>query len=295
MEGVNYALDLTGVVALRVQHSVPYHLANEAHDYSVDCSNLSGYSQLAADLSEEWGCLLMLNQPYTAPVWLGEFGNCHTAAACISSRPLGSGGLWFASLRPYLTSNDVDPGWWAVSGTETTGSVRTYGSEETYGVLNPDWVAPAVFNQLPLPALSVLGALQTIAAPSRDSGVQSPYPPLVSMRRPPLGSAIHSGTLSNMLDENGIATTASVAWSAPNTCDTPIADQPGNGMMKGYLDDDNAVPNMASVTGLSASFKRYHVYVYFSDGNGSATRMGNYRLASVDAFGAVRGCARQLS
>ncbi len=420
VEGVNYALDLTGVAALPIQLSVSNRLVYETHDYSFDYSNLSGYSQLAADLNQEWGYILTSNQSYTAPVWLGEFGNCHTAANCITDTTAsdGSGGLWFASLRQYLAANDVDWSWWAVNGTETTGSGRTYGSEETYGVLNPYWNAPAVSNELPLPALSVLGALQTIAAPSQGPGVQTSYPPLVSMTLPLPGSTVasgtslllaaaanvsmssidaiskinffangsvvgtatsapytvnwanvppgnytvsaeavtasgktafsesipvgavdyaahasrytdaisinfvsyavtpmapteiagvvplanwnqagvaNSGTLSNLLDENGVATTVSVTWSAPNTYDTSIPDLPGNyGMMKGYLDNSNTVPSTVSVAGLPASFRRYDVYVYFNGDNGSATRVGNYRLTSVDAFGLVHGCAGQL-
>jgi endoglucanase len=417
VEGVNYALDLTGVAALPIQLSVPYHLVYETHDYSFDYSNLSGYSELAADLNQKWGYILTPNQPYIAPVWLGEFGNCHTAAACISSRSQGSGGLWFASLRQYLTNKDVDWGWWAVNGTETTGSGRIYGSEETYGVLNPYWNAPAVSNQLPLPALSVLGALQTIAAPSQGPGVQTSYPPLVSMTLPLPGSTIgsgtsldlsaaanvsmgstdaiskvnffvngglvgtatsapytvnwadvppgnyavfaeavtasgetafsqsipveaidyaahgprhtdaisinfvsyavtpmapmeiagvvpvanwnqagvaNSGTMSNLVDKNGGATSASVTFRAPNTYDTFIPDVPGDDrMMKGYLDNSNTVPTIVSVAGLPASFVRYDVYVYFTGNNGSATRVGNYRLTSVDSLGAVRGCAGQ--
>jgi endoglucanase len=419
VEGVNYALDLTGIASLPVQLSVPNRLVYETHDYSFDYSNLSGYAQLAADLNQAWGYILAPNQPYTAPVWLGEFGNCHTAASCITDTTSsdGSGGLWFASLRQYLAANDVDWGWWAVNGTETTGSGRTFGSEETYGVLNPYWNAPAVSNELPMPALSVLGALQTIAAPSQGPGVQPAYPPLISMTLPLPGSTIESGSsvslsaaanvsmsstdaigkvnffanghvvgtaasapytvnwanvppgryavsaeavtvsgktvfsesipvqsidyvthapqttdaisinfvsyavtpmaptevagvvalanwnqagvansgaMSGLVDENGAATTASVTWNAPNTYDTSIPDLPGNdAMMKGYLDNNNTVPSTVSVTGLPASFGRYDVYVYFDGDNGSATRVGNYRLTAVDAAGMVHGCAGQ--
>jgi endoglucanase len=417
VEGVNYALDLTGVAGLPVELSVPNHLVYEAHDYSFDYSNLSGYSELAADLNQAWGYILASGQSYTAPVWLGEFGNCHTAASCISSADAGSGGLWFASLREYLANNDADWGWWAVNGTETTGNGRTFGSEETYGVLNPYWNAPAVSNELPTPALSLLGALETIATPSQGPGVQTTYAPLVSMMLPLPGSTIaagspvmleasanvsmnssdsiskvnffangrvigtatsapytvswanvppggstvsaqavtasgktafsesisieaidyltytpkstdaisinfvsyaatpmapaevagvvplanwnqagvaNSGTLGSLVDESGVATSASVTWSAPNTYDTPIPDLPGDDrMMIGYLDNNNTVPNTVSVAGLPAGFGHYDVYVYFNGDNGSATRVGNYRMTSEDGFGMVHGCAGQ--
>jgi endoglucanase len=419
VEGVNYALDLSGVATLPIELAMPNHLVYETHDYSFDYSNLSGYAELASDLNQAWGYILAPNQAYTAPVWLGEFGNCHTAATCVTDTTSsdGSGGLWFASLRQYLANNDVDWGWWAVNGTESTGSGRTFGSEETYGVLNPYWNGPAVANQLPMPALTVLGALQTIAAPSQGPGVRASYPPLISITLPLPGSTIvsgtslavsaaanvpmgstdsiskvnyyangrmigsattapytvnwmnvppgnysltaeavtasgeeafsesvpveainyaarapnyadaisinfvsyavtpmaptetageiplanwnqagtaNSGTLSSLVDESGAATTASVTWSAPNTYSTPIADQPGNDrMMKGYLDSSNTVPNTVSMAGLPSGFRRYDVYVYFNGGTTTSTRVGNYRITSVDSFGMVHGCAGQ--
>ncbi len=420
VEGVNYAGDLAGAASLPVELNVPDHLVYEAHDYSYwySSSTLTSYSSYVNAITPDWGYLATGSNPQ--PLWIGEFGNCHTAATCITDNTAsdGSGGLWFAYIRQFLAANDIDWSWWAVNGTETTGSGRTFGSEETYGVLNPYWNAPAVPNQLPLPALSTLGALQTIAAPSQGPGVRASYLPLVSITLPLPGSTIisgtslalsatanvlmgstdsiskvnfyangrligtatsapytvnwmnvppgsytvtaeavavsgqeahsqsipvqainyvaeaakyrdaisinfvsyavtpmaptetagvlplanwnqagiaNSGTMSDLVDENGAATTASVTWSAPDTYSTPISDDPGNDrVMKGYLDDSNTVPNTASVAGLPASFRSYDVYVYFNGGTTTSTRVGNYRLTSLDRFGAVHGCAGQL-
>ncbi|HTW48679.1 MAG TPA: hypothetical protein VMD92_12070 [Acidobacteriaceae bacterium] len=86
-----------------------------------------------------------------------------------------------------------------------------------------------------------------------------------------------------------------VTWSAPNTYSIPIPDNPGNDrMMAGYLDNNNTVPNTVEVSGLPANFGLYDVYVYFDGDNGSATRVANYRITSIDSFGRVHGCAGQL-
>jgi endoglucanase len=57
-------------------------------------------------------------------------------------------GFWFQSFRQYLATADIDWAYWALNGTEATGYGRTLGAEETYGVLDVAWTAPA------LPALT---------------------------------------------------------------------------------------------------------------------------------------------
>jgi endoglucanase len=420
VEGVNYALDLTGVASLPVALNVPNRLVYSAHDYSFDHNGLTSAAELASDLNSAWGYIVAPGQSYTAPVWVGEFGNCHTSATCITdTNPSdGSGGFWFAALRQYLAANDIDWDWWALNGTETTGSGRTFGSEETYGLLNPYWNSPATTNDLPASPLNVLGALDTIAQPSQGPGVSAAQPPLVALTMPlpgstvvagsslavsadatleanssdsisqvnffangrPIGSATaspwsiawqniapgtyflqaqaitsdgmavtsqpvtaqsinylasapaytdaiginfvsyavtpmaptevagavplanwnqagvaNSGTMDALVDENGAATSASVTWNAPNTYSIPISDNPGNDrMMAGYLDNSNTVPNTVEVAGLPPGFAHYDVYVYFDGDNGSATRVANYRITSVGAFGLVHGCAGQM-
>lgn len=196
VEGVNYSLDLTGVASLPVQLNVANRLVYSAHDYPFDHGGLTSESQLAGELDAAWGYIVTPGQSYTAPLWVGEFGNCHTASACITdSTSSGSGGLWFASIRQYLSDKDIDWSWWAINGTETTGGGRSFGSEETYGVLNPYWNAPAVPNELqPAPTLNTLGALQTIAQPNQGPGTTAGAVPLVALTLPLPGSTMVAGT-----------------------------------------------------------------------------------------------------
>jgi endoglucanase len=154
VEGVSYALDLTGVYSNPAQLSVPNRLVYEAHDYAFDHVGLTSYAQLKTDLGNQWGYILTQNQPYTAPVWVGEFGTCHTSKTCISNT--NGQGLWFEGIRQYLTDADIDWSYWPLDGTQARGNSRIYGAEDTYGVLDKTWTKPA------LPEL--LTALQAIQA-----------------------------------------------------------------------------------------------------------------------------------
>ena len=71
--------------------------------------------------------------PYTAPLWLGEFGIGHAS----------TDNAWWACLREFMASTDVDWSYWALNGTQGPGYGRTDGAEEGYGVLNASWSAPA--------------------------------------------------------------------------------------------------------------------------------------------------------
>jgi endoglucanase len=144
VEGVNYANDLTGVYSLPVALSVPNRLVYEAHDYAWDHNGLQSAAQLHTTLGNWWGYILAQGKSYTAPVWVGEFGTCHTSPTCVSDST--GQGLWFSAVGQYLAGADIDWSYWALNGTEARGTGRTYGAEETYGVLDVAWSAPALSN-----------------------------------------------------------------------------------------------------------------------------------------------------
>ena len=152
VEGVNYALDLSGAASLPITLNTANRLVYEAHDYGFDYSGLDGYSSYVSNISSRWGYLVTGSNPQ--PLWIGEFGTCNTATTCVSSTSSSDNGYWFGYLTAYLQQNSVDWSYWAINGTESTGSGRTYGSAETYGVLNTTWNAGA------LPALTQ--SLQTL-------------------------------------------------------------------------------------------------------------------------------------
>jgi len=154
VEGLSYALDLKGVYTNPLTLKIANRLVYEAHDYSWSQGTTNTCDQLHTTLGDNWGFILEQGKAFTAPVWVGEWGNCHTGADCISGNP-GTAGYWFECFMQYLSNADIDWGWWALDGTESSGSGRVWGAEETFGVLNLQWNAPAY-----LPLLQKLYTIQ---------------------------------------------------------------------------------------------------------------------------------------
>ena len=147
VEGLAYATDLTGAYSQPIQLSLSGRLVWAAHDYAWFHNGVTTYNQLQTDLGNQWGFLLVQGKSCTAPVWVSEFGVAHTAAGVSSD--------WFAWIRQYLAGADIDWACWALNGTESTGTGRTWGAAEGFGILDTGWSQPA------LPAhLSALTALQ---------------------------------------------------------------------------------------------------------------------------------------
>jgi endoglucanase len=152
VEGVNYALDLSGVRSLPVSLKVANRVVYEAHDYGFDYSGLSIYKNYVSKIQSRWGYLVTGSNPQ--PLWIGEFGTCNTASTCVSSPSSGDNGYWFGFLTTYLRQHSLDWSYWAINGTESTGSGRVYGSAETYGILNTSWNGSAL--------TSLISALQRL-------------------------------------------------------------------------------------------------------------------------------------
>jgi endoglucanase len=152
VEGLGYSLDLTGVYGRPLTLSVANRLVYSPHDYAFSHAAYAGYAAMKTDLGKQWGFILTQGQPYTAPLWVGEFGTSHASASDVSGAT--GQGFWFQSFRQYLSEADIDWSYWAINGTEATGYSRTLGSEEGYGVLDTAWSASA------LPALTT--ALQQL-------------------------------------------------------------------------------------------------------------------------------------
>ncbi|MGO8993498.1 MAG: glycoside hydrolase family 5 protein [Polyangiaceae bacterium] len=141
VEGLNYSNDLTGVYSLPVDLPVANRLVYSPHDYEFDHPAGISASDLATDLGDEWGYILVQGETYTAPIWVGEFGTCNTSDACVSGT--SDQGGWFSGFEAYLANADIDWSYWAFNGTEASGTGRTLGAPETYGVLDPTWDASA--------------------------------------------------------------------------------------------------------------------------------------------------------
>lgn len=71
-------------------------------------------------------------------------------------------------------------------------------------------------------------------------------------------------------------TAATVTWAANNGWATPIADEPGARMMKGYLDTNSTSVTTVTIAGLASS--TYDVYVYVDGDNHGYTRTAEYTI-----------------
>lgn len=143
VEGTNYASNFQGVTTNPVELDVPGRLVYSAHDYPWFHSTYSNMADVSWDLDRSWGFLLDDRQSYAAPVYVGEFGTCHTDPICYQSLAPNSYGLWYQAILQYLSENRVDWSYWALNGTQARAPGRTFGAPEGYGILDPNWDGPA--------------------------------------------------------------------------------------------------------------------------------------------------------
>ncbi len=137
VEGLDFGTDLTGAAADPIVLDVPGKLVYSAHDYWWHHGTETDPESVFAALEADWGFLLEEGQPYTAPVWVGEFGTCNDDPSCLYDD--GGAGQWYQAFREYLLRTDADWAYWALNGTQARGTGRTFGAVETYGVLDADW------------------------------------------------------------------------------------------------------------------------------------------------------------
>lgn len=157
VEGVNYSLDLSGAGSLPIFLEVANQLVYSPHDYRFSHATVTSYDNWVGQINPQWGFLVTGSSPQ--PVWVGEFGTCNTADACVASTNTSDNGFWFDIMTRYVRYHSLDWSYWPVNGTQSSGSGRAYGARETYGILNTTW------DDVSLPSLA--GRLQEImlAAP----------------------------------------------------------------------------------------------------------------------------------
>jgi endoglucanase len=141
--------------------NVANRLVYSPHNYASSnggAASFANYAAFKAAMDSAWGYLVTAGQPYTAPVWVGEFGASNTSPdtdAADLDAASDPNAAWWIWIRKYLADNDFDWAVWALNGTEGPGYGRTFGAQETYGVLETDWSTAA-----PHPFIAALQALQ---------------------------------------------------------------------------------------------------------------------------------------
>ena len=179
IEGTDYSLDFTKVHGQPVQLDAANHVVYSPHSYSFDFPDWISYKDLSKELGRKWGYILTQNRPWTAPIWVGEFG-----ASASDIRTGVEGGnfcgitvvpadeSWFSCFARYLANADIDWSYWAVNGTEGDGGTlnpntdvssndggRAFYSTETYGIFDPSWSQNS--------SLGLIQALQALQSPTQ--------------------------------------------------------------------------------------------------------------------------------
>jgi endoglucanase len=160
-EGLGYATDLQGVTSHPVKLAQANKVVYSMHDYSWFHPQGQPAAAYAEAMNKAGGYIL---SEKIAPLWIGEFGDT------VSSLAAAGSGSWWANIRAWLTSNDIDWCWWALnplhgqsSDPGTTTVKYNWGQPEPYGLLDPDWanvVSPEVMTML-----------QAMVAPRTGPGV----------------------------------------------------------------------------------------------------------------------------
>ena len=161
--------------------------------------------------------LVAQGKPYTAPVWVSEWGDWH------DGRNFAQG--WWPWFQAYLQAADLDWGYWRGDGTESRGTGRTFGAPAGFGVLNVTWNGPAANGTL-------LRSLQPLQPATQGPGVDR------AIVRAVKSAGVHRETAAA-----GDATLVSrpkrgfVADTRNGTCDDPAL-LSSTGWYYGYNVDD---------------------------------------------------------
>jgi len=139
VEGIDYALDLSGFVRLPVKLNLPDRLVYSAHAYAFSIKGIRTYDEYLQAIGPKWA---YLRQDSGTPLWIGEFGTCQEPRCLDSSDPKQEG-FWFRNFIRFLRETDLDWCYWPLNGTQLSGHGRKFGDLEDYGVLNRAHDAPA--------------------------------------------------------------------------------------------------------------------------------------------------------
>ena len=150
VSGLDYATHLEGVRDRPVTLAVPNRVVYVAHDYPWFWGAVVPYEVFASAIESQWAYIALdasVGANVTAPVFVSEFGTCHTGLDCIQDvasavRHLRlDNGLWFTYFARYAKEHDLDWAFWALNGSTCDGTGRVPGAEETFGLLNMCWNA----------------------------------------------------------------------------------------------------------------------------------------------------------
>ncbi len=149
----------------------PRQLVYSIHDYGPDMHRAMPWCRRGSTAETATACRSVWEQTWgfivragIAPVYVGEFGTPngskpgdHTAPQLFTDdNPSTTQGRWFSYLVDYMNELEVSWAYWAINGDQPASVGRRQGQTDWYGVLRPDWSAPAS-----APLVAKLAHLQT--------------------------------------------------------------------------------------------------------------------------------------
>ncbi|HWU49107.1 MAG TPA: glycoside hydrolase family 5 protein [Asticcacaulis sp.] len=142
-----YQTDLSPVRDHPLKLSLPNRLVYAAHDYAWDRSPDELADPLAFEIGawQRWGFVREGGHPYTAPVFISEWGGC-VQGPCAPDRA-----AFVTAFAQYARSSRIDWAYWPLNGVQMAGYNRKAGALEGYGLLKPDgsdWANPALVKQM---------------------------------------------------------------------------------------------------------------------------------------------------
>ncbi|WP_052074438.1 glycoside hydrolase family 5 protein [Shewanella mangrovi] len=158
--GLRWQTDLADIKASPVTLKTPNKLVYVAHDYvwNHPAGDLTDAKAFAKNAFERWGFVLEPNKPYTAPLYLSEWGGC-TQTGKNGERCSEDRYQFVTAFADYLCNltGDAPASWayWPLNATQMMGYSRKEGEVETYGLLKPDWktwASPTLMKKLNSPS-----------------------------------------------------------------------------------------------------------------------------------------------
>lgn len=155
--GLHFNTDLSAVRSAPVRLDVHNRVVYAAHCYSWSLTPApADFAQMKTAFDSLWGYIATPGHPYTAPVFVTEFGDYSDGRNMQSS--------WWPDFLRYLSEGDFDWAVWRGDGTESR-SRKDINVPTEFGVLAPDWERPAAQGEL-------LRSLQTVQHAAQGPGVQ---------------------------------------------------------------------------------------------------------------------------
>lgn len=185
--------NLQGAATDPIPLSVANQLVYSAHDYrwyQTNDTTTNMYSQW----TRNFGFVTEPGHPYTAPLWIGEFGSCTEQNNCDQDIATGrEAGWWFSTFMAYMQNGDsvnnvpggISWSYWPVNGAYSNswnnggGGWRTcYGQREDYGVLGGDWstLSSPLLQSMLIPASPTPTATATAASTASPTAMATLTP-----------------------------------------------------------------------------------------------------------------------